>query len=214
MMYQTTHKSSSRMPASQEDSSEDGSASAAPSLAAQAQPIGASRFGYSFAGPSIQSSPMHSAGRSISAPDRSEMAFHPIHTPIVEDQHPVQLITVKKNKARSKGAEDYYTLAEPDDADAVDTSTLALTEREKVRNDLQKKATPKVKLALAELDKELASIKNPVDEKEIIAITSELDTIVAKQAINAKDLDKKRLAQLTFRVLNALEYLGNLDEGE
>ncbi|HEX7026125.1 MAG TPA: DUF4157 domain-containing protein [Gammaproteobacteria bacterium] len=129
---------------------------------------------------------------------------------------PIQCVLVKLNKARSRGSEDYYSLANTGDPDAIDTETMTLEQKLKVLADLQKKTKNKKYLeAIESLTAEIASIKNSVDEREVVGMSRQLDVLLQKhEAGNLDESDGKAVKRFAFRMLNALDFLGEFDEGE
>lgn len=128
---------------------------------------------------------------------------------------PIQCVLVKLNKARSRGAEDFYSLANTGESGAVDTATMTLEERRKVLADIQKKGNKQYTEAARQIMAEIASITKEADEKEIITIGGQLDALLVKHA--GAGLDEKdgiMLKRYASRTLNALDFLGEFDETE
>lgn len=128
---------------------------------------------------------------------------------------PIQCVLVKLNKARSRGAEDFYSLANTGESGAVDTATMTLEERRKVLADIQKKSNKQYTEAARQIMAEIASITKEADEKEIITISGQLDALLIKHAgAGLDEKDNKMLRHYAFRTLNALDFLGEFDETE
>lgn len=110
---------------------------------------------------------------------------------------------------------DVFIPAQEGDDGAVDTKTMKLSERQKVRQDLARTKGKAAQQALAELDKEMGFISKKVDEDEILALGKQLDALTAEKAED--DLSQEstaRLGEISFRVLRALEFLGGFDEAD
>jgi hypothetical protein len=127
---------------------------------------------------------------------------------------PYQFVLVKLQQARSKGGKDKYVVAKQGDQDAVDTSTMTLSQKRQVLEDLQKEK--RFAAQAQELIKEINAITGKIDEKEIVKYGEKLDKLLAKKASGTAfdKSDNDLLHEISFRLLKALDYLGSFDEGE
>ena len=128
---------------------------------------------------------------------------------------PAQLIHVKLQKARSKGASDTYVLAKAGE-ESEDTTTMSLEKRRQVLADLVKPNKKQWAAAIDSLRNEIAAMSKPVDEKQIILMTSEIDSLLVKKGapggLSAED--NIAVKKVAFQTLNAMEFLGGFNKGE
>lgn len=150
-------------------------------------------------------------GYATNPPDPATASYYPLHPP---SPAPIQYILVKKQKRQYIG-QDVYIPAQQGDKEAVDTKTMKFSVFKQVQSDLTGKKDRKSQQALQDLAKEMAIISKKVDEKEILELGTQLDKLTAEKKEGLlNSASTLQLGEISFRVLHALEFLGEFDEAD